>query len=420
MAKILISSLGKGIKGGNYNVAKYKMGEDEHVYESNSIAKVLTEHLKIDKLFLLGTSGSAWDMIADNFNSSEEISLPLMEKVEHSQVLQDDLLGLDKVLDDHLGTNGSKSWIIEYGVDENELWNNFSILLEMSRSFEPGDEIYLDITHAFRSLPMMSFVMTEFASQVSDIPFKLSGIYYGMFEYSKDPQNKLQGVTPIVDISIIYELHQWIRAIDAMKKYGNLDPLVKLLETSDNEDLKSVEKVFVQLNNNIKLANLASLKQFVSNASKKIKSLQNSNNKIIKLLAKDIVDFVERLDKEEMSAFQYELAKWFCDNKQYALSYMALAESIMTKNAELIGIDRETMDYRDKDLQKQIKSIEFPYDKHFQKNYPGSIIDIRDNIAHQLNERKDFVNNDIKKLHTFIETFEPFFKKRPIVKKIHN
>lgn len=416
MAKILISSLGKGIKGANYNVAKYQIAKNGTIYESNSIAKVLAEHLDIDKIFLLGTSGSAWDMIADNFEAGEEISLPLMDKVENSSVLQDDLMSLDKVIDKHLGTTGSRTWIIEYGINEEELWNNFSILLNMSKSFQSGDEIYLDITHAFRSLPMMSFVMTDFAAQVSEINFKLSGIYYGMFEYSTDPQNPQQGVTPIVDISIIYELHKWIRAIDAMKNYGNLDPLVKLLETEDDE-LKSVEKVFVQLNNNIKLANLASLKQFVSTASKKIKILQGSNNKIIKLLSDDIIVFVEKLNKERMSDFQFELATWFYDNKQYALCYMALAEAIVTKNAELIGVDRETMDYRDKDLQRRIKSIEHPYDKHFQKGNPGSIIDIRDNIAHQLNERKDFVKQDIEKLDFFLKEFIPYFSKEPFVQQ---
>jgi len=54
MAKILISSLGKGVKDGNYTIAKYKIGDNEKVYENNSIAKVLIEHLEIDKLFLLG------------------------------------------------------------------------------------------------------------------------------------------------------------------------------------------------------------------------------------------------------------------------------------------------------------------------------------------------------------------------------
>jgi len=91
-----------------------------------------------------------------------------------------------------------------------------------------------------------------------------------------------------------------------------------------------------------------------------------------------------------------------------------LAEAIVTKNAELLNIDRETMDYRDKDLQKQIKSIDHPYDKDFQKKYDGSIVDIRDNIAHQLNKRKDYVKQDIDKLDYFLKTFESYFQKQVI------
>ena len=414
MAKILISSLGKGVKGGSYNVAKYVMGEDKKIYESSSISKVLVDTLGIDKLFLLGTSGSAWDMIADNFGGSDEISLPLMEKVENASVSQRDLEELSRVIDTHLGTTGSKSWIIDYGIDENELWNNFSILLEMSRMFENGDEVYLDITHAFRSLPMISFVMTEFASQVSDIDFRLSGIYYGMFEYSKDPKNREQ-TTPIVDISIIYELHRWIRAIDAMKNYGNLDPLVKLLDTGSKEE-KEVEKVFVQLNNNIKIANLASIKQFVSTASSKINALKRSDNRIVKLLSKDIEDFVQRLNKEKMSDFQFELAKWFYDNKQYAMSYMALAEAVVTKTCEYKGYDSEKEEGR-----KEAKShIDTPYDSYFSATKKvrgevitneGSISDVRNNIAHQLPNRKDFVKQDIEKLGWYLDEFEDYMCK---------
>lgn len=415
MAKILISSLGKGIKGGDYNSTKYSIGEDiPKVYENNSIVKVLVEHLSIDKLYLLGTSGSAWDMVADNFNADEDTVELLMEKVETSHVTQDDLNKLDDSIDTYLHTSGSKSRIIDYGINEDQLWNNFSILLNMSRMIENGDEVYLDITHAFRSLPMMTFVMTEFASQVSDIDFKLSGIYYGMFEYSKDPKNT-EGTTPIVDISIIYELHQWIRAIDAMKNYGNLDPIVKLLDGESKEE-KGVEKVFVQLNNNIKIANLASIHAFVSEASKKINALKKSNNKIINLLSEDIENFVKRLNKNKMSDFQFELAKWFYDNKQYAMSYMSLAEAVVTKTCEYKNYDPLTESGRN----EAKAHIDTPYDSYYSATKKvkgkvltneGSISDIRNNIAHQLSQRKDFVKQDIDKLGWYLKEFEEYMKK---------
>ena len=402
MAKILISSLGKGKKNGEYETTVYTI--DSKKYEDNSIAAVLVNHLDIDKLFVLGTGGSAWDTITNRYGADDATSLELMEKLEKSEVSQDDLQEMGELIDKHFGINGSKAWIIEYGIDQKELWHNFEIFLEVGRMIEDGDEVYLDITHSFRSLPMMSFVMMEFASQISEIDFKLAGIYYGMYEYSKDPRN-IEGGTPIVDIGIIYELHQWIRAIDAMKNYGNLEPLVKLMDEWYNDE-EDAEKVFVQLNNTIKMANLASIKQFVGSARKKINRLKNSNNPVVGLLSKDIEDFVQRLDKEKMSDFQYELAKWFYDNKQYALSYMALAEAVITKACEIKGYNISSKEGREagKNYIKQTK-----YDDYFSQKYPNSVSRIRNNIAHQLNGREGMVNQDIVQLGEFLKNFDPFF-----------
>ena len=53
-----------------------------------------------------------------------------------------------------------------------------------------------------------------------------------------------------------------------------------------------------------------SLWQFMRGASKKINRLQNSQNKIIRLLSNEIEEIAKRFDKEKQSDFQYELAIW--------------------------------------------------------------------------------------------------------------
>ncbi len=68
-----------------------------------------------------------------------------------------------------------------------------------------------------------------------------------------------------------------------------------------------------------------------------------------------------------------------------------------------------------KENKRAMKSITHPYDKLFQKNYPNSITNIRDNIAHQLNERKESTGRDIEKLSKFIVDFEPYFKRERVV-----
>ena len=252
----------------------------------------------------------------------------------------------------------------------------------------------------------MSFVMAQFAHTISNKSFKIAGVFYGMFEY----QGENGGVTPIVDIKILLEIQDWIKAIDAIKHYSDFNPLVRLLDENSIE--KDVQKTFINLNNTISLANIASIRQFIDTASKKIRTVQNSENKIVKLLAPEILNLVDRLNKEKMSDFQYELALWFYENKNYALSYMALGEAIITKTCEL-KLPSENSE--DKDIREDAKRrIDYPYDKYYWQHGKDkdTVSEIRNNIAHQLNTRKDRVNQDIVRLKKFLDDFKSYFEKR--------
>lgn len=301
--------------------------------------------------------------------------------------------------------SGSKSFIIDYGLNDDEIWKNFEKFVEIANQIENGDELYLDITNSFRSLSLMSYVMTQFASSISDKKFTISGLYYGMFEYSYENN----GITPIVDIKILLEIQEWIKAIDAIKKYSDFDILVRLLEAE--KDIESdVKKTFIQLNNTIEVANLYALKTFIHTATKKINSIENSSNKIIKLLAPEVFKLVNELNCEKDSLFQFTLAKWFFRNKNYALSYIALYESIITKSCEL-----KSYDIHDHNLREEAKKSigddafgQYFYTKRNDSKFKDSISNIRNSIVHQNMERKNLVNEDIKRLNNFLKTFETY------------
>ncbi len=412
MAKILISSLGTGrnIKDSDseYESTTYLIDDKKYPKET-FISKSLIKHYDIDKVILLGTNKSMWD--GAYFGFSEELDSN-WERLNNQKtgegICKEDLAVIEKVLNDYIGKDGSKALLVKYGQNEDEMWENFEIMYNINQYINEGDEVYLDITHAFRSLPVMMFIVMEFM-HIKRNDFKLSGLLYGMLSDDK---------SPVIDLKIFFELLDWAKAISAMKYYGNLDPLVLLLERDNNEE-KGVEKIFAQLNNNIKIANLASIKQFVTNASKKINVLQKSENKIVKLLSGDIIAFIERLNKDKMSDFQFELAKWFYDNKQYALSYMALAEAIITKTCEL-----DEVSIYDKECRNNAKAhIMHPFDDMYlerpntKKENKNSISTIRNNIAHQLNDRKDLAKQDIDRLQIFLEKFDEYFMKERVTSK---
>lgn len=407
MAKVLISSLGTGSKkDGAYQKAKYQF-DKETPYETSFIADAILKHHNIDKLFLVGTKKSIWDEVYATLVSGQDEKYYelLYEKKESCGVDLSDLKQLDEEIE-----YISSSKVIEYGVDSNEIWSNFEKFLEIANELEEGDELYLDITHSFRSLALMSFVMTQFASVISEKNFTIKAVYYGMFEYSSEND----GVTPVVDINILLEIQEWIKAIDAIKKYSDFDPLVRLLEKENSIEVK-VKNVFVHLNNSLEIANMHAIKEFIQTASKKIKVIEKSDNKIISLLAPEVYKLVNELNYEKMSDFQFALAKWFCNNKNYALSYMALAEAIVTKTCEIKGYDSDTEEGR-----KEAKAhIDYPWNSYFSatKKENGKIVDnigsissIRNSIAHQL-ERASNIDNDIKKLKEFLITFNEYFSK---------
>lgn len=402
MAKILISSLGTGRKSedGKYKKTRYKI--DESIYSTAFIADALTQHLSIDKLFLVGTNKSIWDEAYESFGGiDDEYQMDLMEKKDVGEITEESLGIFNKQLENKLKSIGSQASLIKYGINDEELWGIFEKYLEIAENIDDGDELYLDITHSFRSLAMMSLVMTQFASSIANKKFILKGVYYGMLEYQGETE---ENVAPIVNLNILFELQEWIKAIDAIKKYSDFDPLVEILDKEGVEE--NVHKAFTQLNNAIDMGNMASMHSFIKTAGKKIRAISDSSNKVIKLLSHEVVDLVDELDHEKMSDFQYALAKWFYNNKNYAMGYMALAEAIITKACEIKGYDIKSKEGREagKDYMKITK-----YDDYFSPKYPNGISQIRNNIAHQLDNRGSNVTKDIERLGTYIETFEAFF-----------
>lgn len=66
---------------------------------------------------------------------------------------------------------------IKEGYNEKEIWEIFQKIYD---SFKDEEEVIVDVTHSFRSLPMLLITLLNFAKQVKKI--KVLGIYYAAFE----------------------------------------------------------------------------------------------------------------------------------------------------------------------------------------------------------------------------------------------
>lgn len=114
---------------------------------------------------------------------------------------------------------------IEDGFSEQEVWKIFEAVYKV---LEEGDEVYLDITHSFRFMPMLSIVLMNYAKLLKGVTIK--SISYGAFE-KLGPAYKLKSVpvedrnAPIVDISSFAELQDWTNATNILVKTGSADEL---------------------------------------------------------------------------------------------------------------------------------------------------------------------------------------------------
>ncbi|MDR2034019.1 MAG: TIGR02221 family CRISPR-associated protein [Helicobacteraceae bacterium] len=412
MAKILITSVGTGeIKkdsDGEYKKTVYRIDGEEH--EGTYIADILIKLKQIDNVIFIGTNKSAWDNLYLIF-AEDDVEDEIYDKT-HMQKLSTAGVEID-MLQHYLRNVISKNrnadshyFILDYENKDthNETWNNLQKLFEIRNLIKDGDEVYLDITHGFRYMPILNIFLLQFLSIYNNYNFLIKGVYYGMLS---------DEISEVIDFKIFFDLLKWANAINIFKRHLNADSLIGIM--SENGVDSEIVKVFTQINNNLHIANLASLWQFFKNAKSKIEKIKAADNRLLSLLSDDVIGLVGRLNKTELSSFQYEISKWFCENNQYALSYLALHEAIVTKACELKYPDESS---EDEELRRKVKmeNIDYPYDKLFlekrlsKRPNLDSITSIRNSIAHQLNDRKDKVNQDIERLKHFIREFQPYFE----------
>lgn len=112
---------------------------------------------------------------------------------------------------------------------EDELWTIFQIVYEQ---IEQNAHVILDVTHAFRSIPMMGIVLMNYAKFLKNIT--VDGIYYGAFEALGRPAKVKempmeQRNAPVFELTAFDQLQQWSAAADNFVSGGNPRKIAQLL-----------------------------------------------------------------------------------------------------------------------------------------------------------------------------------------------
>ena len=109
---------------------------------------------------------------------------------------------------------------------ESALWEIFRTL---SEAITPHDEIILDVTHAFRALPLIALASAAYVQTLTGA--QISHILYGAWE-ARDQDS---GKCPVYDLSLFLRLQEWTLAAATLKQTGDSRLFGRLLSDIQNE-----------------------------------------------------------------------------------------------------------------------------------------------------------------------------------------
>lgn len=213
----LISFLGKQSRG--YTRARYQF-EDGTLHEEPFFGLALRNYLRPERLILLGTSGSMWDVFFQSETpGSDDAQIRLMEATEAQEVtnehLQEHAIRLEAKLQIPV-----KCQLISFARNEAE---QVEILAGLAESLTAGEQVVLDVTHAFRHLPMLALVAARYLSRVRKV--KVQDIYYGALGMSTP-----EGNTPVLKLGGMLEMLDWVDALATFDKAGDYSSFAPLFE----------------------------------------------------------------------------------------------------------------------------------------------------------------------------------------------
>lgn len=222
MTHTLISFLGRGNidRGKRYQRATYDFGPGCPI-TTEFFALGLTQALQPDRLLILGTTGSMWDVLLiglDLGDEQEDKLLALTESADADCATQEQLNELQPLVSKRLGLPVILQ-LIPYGRDMAE---QIDILRKMTGHIENHDRVSLDVTHGLRHLPILTLVSAMYLQTARKVT--VDNIYYGALDMARD------GSTPVMRLDGLLKISDWVTALHTFDKDGDYGVFTDLLQ----------------------------------------------------------------------------------------------------------------------------------------------------------------------------------------------
>jgi CRISPR-associated Csx2 family protein len=218
----LISFLGRGNpdRGKRYRQVTYEFGAGQR-QTTEFFGLGLTRWIGPDRLLILGTTGSMWDVLLFSLGlgqEHDEALLALTESADADRTTQEELDRLTSVVSERLGLPVTLR-LIPYGRDTDE---QVGILQRMASDIAEGDAVTLDVTHGLRHLPMLAQMSALYLRRVKNV--EIRGLYYGALDMTHD------GLTPVMNLRGLLDIADWTGAVQSFDKDGDYGVFASLMQ----------------------------------------------------------------------------------------------------------------------------------------------------------------------------------------------
>ena len=348
---VLISFLGTGNPDDPQNKRQYKkvhyqLGNDD-LGEFPFVSAAIKKYYDIDTVLLVGTVHSMWEevyrwFLTDNGQTvDEDVYWEIAEKCE--QANNNSSLEIPHSQDVEQAIGGdSKVILIRYGINEEDIQENINIILGLQDYLKNDDELIVDITHSFRSLPIFIMNLLVYLQNVSPKRIKISHIHYGMLEVIKE---KNFGYAPIVELRAMMGVQEWITGAYNLKEFGNAYTIANLLEGEN----KSVAPILRNFSDAMNLNYLYSMQA----ETQKLSGIKDSEyvTELPRLIINPVVEsfvknFTVNTTRHRQSLYQLKMSEWQFEHKKYAQAYLTSNDALITYVCELMGWKWDDYDQR--------------------------------------------------------------------------
>jgi CRISPR-associated Csx2 family protein len=226
MRNVFISFLGTNdYLACNYLIKGYEPVLDVRFVQEACIARWCHQWNTKDRIFICTTEESEERNWLDDGHKDRDGNTQVREGLENRLRALDLAASMEKVM-------------IPPGKSEEEIWDIFEQVFSL---LEEEDVLYLDITHAFRSLPMLAMVILSYAKVMRNISVR--AISYGAMEalgsLAKVKNMKVEERNvPVFDLLPFDRLQDWVIAVDRFTATGD----AALVERLADMDMRPIIK----------------------------------------------------------------------------------------------------------------------------------------------------------------------------------